>query len=71
VHKESPLARNEADLARLKKSSEGAVPQEPLISCSRAALAEQIEGVAASYVMDMSRISLKFVADSTGNWWII
>jgi hypothetical protein len=51
VHKESPLARNEADLAHLniKKSSEGAVPQaqEPLVSDSRAALAEQIVGVGA------------------------
>ena len=49
VHKESPLARNEADLAHLniKKSSEGAVPQEPLVSGSRAALAEQIAAVGA------------------------
>ena len=47
VHTESPLARNEADLARLKKSSEGAVPREPLISGSRAALEEQIVGVVA------------------------
>ena len=51
VHKESPLARNEADLAHLniKKSSEGAVAQaqEPLVSDSRAALAEQIVGVGA------------------------
>ena len=49
VHKESPLARNEADLAHLniKKSSEGAVPQEPLVSGSRAVLAAQIVGVGA------------------------
>ena len=49
VHKESPLARNEADLAHLniKKSSEGAEPQEPLVSGSRAVLAAQIVGVGA------------------------
>ena len=49
VHKESPLARNEADLAHLniKKSSEGAVPQEPLVSGNRAVLAAQIVGVGA------------------------
>jgi hypothetical protein len=35
------------------------------------AASEQIEGVAANYILDMSRIALKFVSDASGNWWII
>lgn len=32
---------------------------------------EQIEGVAASYILDMIRMSVKLVSDASGNWWIL
>lgn len=35
------------------------------------AASETIEGVAASYVMDMTYQSLTLISDASGNWWIV
>ncbi len=35
------------------------------------AASETIEGVAASYVMDMTYQSVTLISDASGNWWII